>query len=479
MNFGPVPPAAARGGILAHSLRLPDGRRLRKGLRLGPDEVALLEGAGVEEVTVALLDPADVGEDEAAERVARALAGPGTEVRPPGTGRCNVIAAEAGVFAVDARRIRRVNEVDESIGVSTLGPEVPVHPGDLLATVKVIPFAAPAEVVARCEAVAADGHALGVAPFRRVRAALVLTTGPGTSGSVHGKAPEVLRGRIAALGGSLEMVAEVGHTPHEVRGALEEALAAGAGLVLVLGSSAVGDRNDVVPAAVRAVGGEILRLGIPVDPGNLTLLARCGDVPVLGVPGCARSPRRNGFDWILERVVAGRGMAELDLSGLGVGGLLKEPAQRPQPRRPRRSGRGDGPRVAGVILAAGRSTRMGEVNKLLAEVGGVPMVRRVAETVRSAALEPVIVVLGHEAEAVRAALEGLPVEFVVNPAYAAGMGTSVARGIEAVADRVDGAMVVLGDMPWIDVRHMDALVEAFAPEDGRGICAPVVDRKRG
>ncbi len=132
-----------------------------------------------------------------------------------------------------------------------------------------------------------------------------------------------------------------------------------------------------------------------------------------------------------------------------------------------------------MILAAGRSTRMGAVNKLLAEVDGVPMVRRVAETVGSAALDPIIVVLGHEADAVRAALDGMSVRFVENPDYADGMGTSVARGIEAIPDPVEGAMVVLGDMPWIDARHLDALVDAFAPEDGRGICAPVVDRKRG
>ena len=480
MRFGPVPPAAALGGILAHSLRLPDGRRLRKGLRLGRDEVAILEGAGVEVVTVALLEPSDVGEDEAAERLARVLAGPGTEVRPPGTGRCNVIAADAGLLTVNAGRVRRVNEVDESVTVSTLAPDVPVRPGDLLATVKVIPFAVPGTVVDRALA-AAGAEGLSVTPFHPTRTVLVVTTLPGSADSGHGKAPTILRQRVEALGGTLESVIDAAHTRADVRRALERAAASDVDLILVLGSSAVGDRNDVVPAAVRDAGGEIVRLGIPVDPGNLTLLARCGDVPVLGVPGCARSPRRNGFDWILERIVAGRSMEELDAAGMGVGGLLKEPPQRPEPRRPRGDG-SDGrarPRVAAVLLAAGRSTRMGEVNKLLAEVDGVPMVRRVAETVRAAALDPVIVVLGHEADAVRAALDGVPVRLVENPAYMEGMGTSVARGIEAIGDPVEGAMVVLGDMPWIDARDLDALLDAFAADEGRGICAPVVDRKRG
>jgi len=350
-----------------------------------------------------------------------------------------------------------------------------------VATVKIIPFGVPRTVLDRCLGAAADGAALRVTPFRQTRAALIVTTLPGETESGHGRAPAILRRRVEALGGALESVADTTHTPEDVRRELERALATGADLVLILGSSAVGDRNDVVPAAVRAAGGEILRLGIPVDPGNLTLLARCDDIPVLGVPGCARSPRRNGFDWILERVLAGRSMQEMDLPGMGVGGLLKEPPQRPQPRRSRggRSGRRGHSRVAAVILAAGRSTRMGAVNKLLAEVDGVPMVRRVVETVRSAALDPVTVVLGHEADRVRAALEGLPVDFVENLDHAAGMGTSVARGIAAVAGRAEGAMVVLGDMPWIGARDLEALLDAFAPEEGRGICAPVVDRKRG
>lgn len=136
-------------------------------------------------------------------------------------------------------------------------------------------------------------------------------------------------------------------------------------------------------------------------------------------------------------------------------------------------------RIGAVVLAAGSSSRMGGANKLLAELDGQPMVRRVTETVIRAAVDPVVVVLGHDADAVRQALDGLPVRFTLNPRHATGIGSSVGAGIGAIDGEVEGALVVLGDMPWITAPDLRALVEAFAPADGCGICVPVVNGSRG
>ena len=90
----------------------------------------------------------------------------------------------------------------------------------------------------------------------------------------------------------------------------------------MFGASAIADRRDVIPAAVTGIGGEIEHFGMPVDPGNLLLIARAGGVPVLGAPGCARSPVENGFDWVLMRLLAGIKVTRSELMGMGVGGLL-------------------------------------------------------------------------------------------------------------------------------------------------------------
>src|SRR5262249_23674871 len=138
--------------------------------------------------------------------------------------------------------------------------------------------------------------------------------------------------------------------------ALDEVLKAGAELVLVFGASAIADRRDVIPAAVETVGGKIEHFGMPVDPGNLMLVASADGRPVLGAPGCARSPKENGFDWILARLLCGLPVTRNDITGMGVGGLLMEIVTRPQPREGEEQA---GRRIAAIVLAAGRSTRMG------------------------------------------------------------------------------------------------------------------------
>ena len=137
------------------------------------------------------------------------------------------------------------------------------------------------------------------------------------------------------------------------------------------------------------------------------------------------------------------------------------------------------PKIAAIVLAAGQSKRMGAVNKLLCEVDGVPMVARVVDAARASRAEPVVVVTGHESDVIRETLGGRSVAVAHNPDFADGMSTSLRVGLDALSDDVDAAIICLGDMPWLDASHLNALVDAFDPDDDRGIYVPVYDRKRG
>jgi len=233
----------------------------------------------------------------------------------------------------------------------------------------------------------------------------------------------------------------------------------------------------VIPAAIEQIGGTVEHFGMPVDPGNLMLIGNVNNRPVLGAPGCARSPKENGFDWILMRLLAGLPVTRTDVTGMGVGGLLMEIVTRPQPRVPVET---DGnKKVAAIILAAGRSTRMGGPNKLLAELNGKKLVRIVAEQALASKASPVIVVTGHQGAEVEAALKGLNVKFVHNPAFADGLATSVKAGVGAVPDGTDGAVILLGDMPLIDAKLVDRLLDTFAPDRGSLIVVPVAGGRRG
>lgn len=332
MEFGPVAPRDASGCVLGHQLRLSD-RTLPKGHRITSADVEAMEAASIGSVTVARLDPGDVIEGDAALRLARSIAGAGVSCEGPFTGRANVRATTAGIVTVDAEGIAALLGIDERLTVATLHPGASVRDGQLVATAKVIPFAVPEALVVRWEAAAALTPPLCVRPFAPRAAALVLTRFPDTSDAVLERATRSMATRLEARGSSLREERRCAHDASAVEHEIRAALANGADLVTVLGASQIADRSDVVPAAVVAAGGQVHRLGLPVDPGNLTMIGTIGSTPVLGVPGCARSLRPSGFDRILDLVLAGTAPDLIDVDSMGVGGLLKEIASRPRPRR--------------------------------------------------------------------------------------------------------------------------------------------------
>jgi molybdenum cofactor cytidylyltransferase len=475
MKFGPASPADAVGGVTVHTLRQ-GSLVLKKGTTIGPNEVEALNRAGVKEVVVVRLEDGDVSEDVAAGGIARAIAGDGVDVERAFTGRSNLFASRAGVLVVDRAAVDGINRVDEAITFATLPAFKAVVSGEMIATVKIVPFGIEASLCEMAIAAAGTGR-MSVAPYKIKRVGIVSTILPGLAPKVIEKTLRVTADRLEPAGAKIIAERRVPHEEAALAAAIKELLGLGAELVIVFGASAIADRRDVIPAALEEVGGEIEHFGMPVDPGNLLLIGNAGGIPVMGAPGCARSPVENGFDWVLTRLLAGLKVTRADLTGMGVGGLLMEIVTRPQPRKPVGS---EGNRdIAAVVLAAGRSTRMGGPNKLLAELGGKPMVRIVTEQVLGSKASSVTVVTGHQAAEVEKALAGLKVKFVRNPDFVAGLASSVRTGIAAVPENADGAVVCLGDMPLIDARLIDRLIEALAPDRGHLIAVPVSDNKRG
>jgi molybdenum cofactor cytidylyltransferase len=477
MKFGAVPVSEAEGGVAVHSIRQ-GGLVLKKGTLIGKAEIAALKSAGIAEIVVARIEPGDVSEDAAAAEIAATVAGEGVHVERAFTGRANLFAQTAGVLVVDKDAVDRLNQVEESITFATLPAYKPVVAGEMIATVKIIPFAVAAKARDAALAVARSARPLvRIAPYRIRKIGVVSTLLPGLAGKVIEKTLKVTEERLAPAGAGIVVERRVPHEQRALARAIEEVLGEGAELVIVFGASAIADRRDVIPAAVEAIGGRIEHFGMPVDPGNLLLIAAARGRPLLGAPGCARSPKENGFDWILMRLLAGLEVPREAITGMGVGGLLMEIVTRPQPRAepPPTAGR----RIAAVVLAAGRSTRMGGPNKLLAEIAGRPLARIVVKEALASRARPVIVVVGHERAKVENALAGLPVEVVYNPDFAQGLGTSVRAGIAAVPAEADGAIVCLGDMPQVDAALIDRLIAAFDPDRGALIVMPTVEGKRG
>jgi molybdenum cofactor cytidylyltransferase len=329
VKFGPVPVAAAEGAIVAHSIRK-GPLILKKGQAVTRDHQAALAAAGVTEIVAARLDHEDVGEDAAALALSERIAGANLRLERPFTGRVNLFAAAAGLVLIDGAAINRLNNVDEAITTATLAPYRVVATGDMVATVKIIPFAVPRRTL-ETALEAAGKDAVAIAPFRPLRVGVVSTVLPGVKPSVVVKTLRVLEARLQPSGARITREERV---PHETSSLCEalDLVRRESDIIVVFGASAITDRRDVIPAAIVARGGRIDHFGMPVDPGNLLLLGEIDGTTVLGAPGCARSPKENGFDWVLYRLLAGVPIGPAEIKGMGVGGLLMEIAQRPQPR---------------------------------------------------------------------------------------------------------------------------------------------------
>jgi len=336
MKFEPVPLSEAKGKILGHNIAGANGQRLlRKGKPLTEEDVEKLRALGRTSIYVAQLDEDDVDENSAARRIADAVCGPGLHITGVASGRANLLVDEQGILRVDVERVAKINDRD-GVTLATLTTHSPVHKRQIVATIKIIPYAVPEYVVRAAEAITHGSNPLvhvDVLPSRSVGMILSGST------SIHTKLLSdfvPLRERIEKLGSSVtrtDFVAlEDESDETTLVNMLKQQIAAGIGMILLAGETAIMDAHDIVPRAVKRAGGYVESVGAPVDPGNLLMLAYIGDVPVVGAPGCARSKKTNIVDWILPRLLVGDRLTRRDIVELGHGGLLQDVPERGMPR---------------------------------------------------------------------------------------------------------------------------------------------------
>jgi molybdenum cofactor cytidylyltransferase len=496
-NFGDYPVHDAIGVMLAHRLNIAaTGLRLKKGHPLTADDIAHLQAAGVTHISGVRLGPHDIAENPAAQSIARLLGGPNTAIRPANGGRCNLHATCAGLLVLQARPIIEANQISEEIAIGTLPPWTTVRPGQVIATVKIIPCSVTQAQLAHC-AERLNTPPMHVAPFQPRRAALIITELPSQRETRQETIVQVTRQRLEALGSRLALELHCPHDTPAIARALTAATAAGCELILINGAAGTKDRRDIVPAAIVAAGGHIERFGLPVEPGNMLLQARLAHAPVLILPGCARSRRLNGLDWILQRILAGLPPNHEEYAAMGIGGLIRNlpghypeappdapdddvhdthdaPNPAPPPTTP-------APRITALILAAGRSSRMNTgthpTHKLLATVDGIPLIQRAVNTALASKAASVMVVTGHQAEAIAPLIAHPRVERIHNPDYSTGLASSLRAGLAALPDHCDGVLILLADMPHLHAGHLDALIDAHI--HSHRITVPMHDGRRG
>jgi molybdenum cofactor cytidylyltransferase len=316
MKFGPTPRDGALGHILAHSEQGAHGK-IPKGRVLTAEDLTAL--AHLQVLTTAALDPGDVAENEAASRLAAALLpeDPGLTLTAPHAGRVNLTATRAGVLALDPAAVLALNRLDPALTLATLPNLARVAPGTLVGTVKVITYAVAGHSLTRA---VTSAPRLRILPVTRPRASLILTWTEAPDRLMQ-KGRDAVARRLTRLGITL---VETHRLPHDEAAIAETLSTLRYDLILILTGAATSDLHDTAPQALRQAGGQVQRFGMPVDPGNLLFLGSLRGVPVIGLPGCTRSPALNGADWVLERLACGLDLSCDDIAAMGVGGLLKE-----------------------------------------------------------------------------------------------------------------------------------------------------------
>jgi hypothetical protein len=332
---GRTPPPALAGAVLTRDLAV-GGERWSKGRLLSPADLAAIAGSpNGPAVTVLCPDPDEVHEDEAALRLAAAVAGgdPGVRLRGPVQSRVDLVAAAAGVVTIRLSALERVNRLDP-LEVFTVFDGQVVAPGDLVAGVKIGPhLVRDAVLVAGGSAARRGGPLVRVMPFQPTRLAVLVKEH--VTGAARARFEAAVRAKADGLGARLDGVEYVADTIDAVTAALRTILARGDGsarpgstapddprrIVLTAGGAST-DPSDPFYAAVAALGGRIVRHGVPSHPGSMLWLGRIGRTAVVGLPSCGAYSRATAFDLLLPRLVAGQPASAATIARLGHGGVL-------------------------------------------------------------------------------------------------------------------------------------------------------------
>ena len=481
MKFGPCALSDGLDAILVHAVYLPDGR-IAKGTCLTSDHLSRLRANGIDDIIVARLEDGDLGEDAAADMIAKAMMPANVRLSVAATGRVNIYATQRGLLRVDRLRLRDINMVDEGITLSTVQHNQLVEAGDLIATLKIIPYSVAETAVATVIGLGAGEPVISFHALRPRSFGLIQTRIPGMADKILKATEQTAKQRLNQLGCALVDSRVVAHEAAAINQAITASRANGPAVMLIAGGSAIADRRDEVPMGVIAAGGRIDHFGLPVDPGNLLMLSHIDEMPVIGMPGCARSIKMNGFDWILHLLLADLRIDAAEIADMAAGGLLMEIVSRPLPRRMVERRQISNATIGGVILAAGQSQRMGAQNKLLAEIDGVPIIRRTAQALLDGGLNDLVIVTGHEHRLVAAALDDLPVTCIYNDEYQSGQASSVACGVRHHQNGSHAAVLIaLGDMPLVRPELIAALLRDHSslPDATDRITLPVFDGRRG
>ena len=466
MKIESLVPQKSIGSVLAQTYNLP-GKTVSKGTLITKEIVAYFRTGNVQIILCAVPEEGDIHEDEAAEAISSAIDKNHIYAEKASTGRVNFKSQSLCLVRYERDLIKEVNLVDESIAFSIVEHNQLLAKNDLIATLKIIPFFTQKKYVDQVISILAKNELFKTYSLNKKEVSLIQTSFEWQKKSIFKATSNVTRNRLEALDCSLNEEKLIRHDYEVLRSEIKSSIESGIDILLLSGASAIIDRSDYIPKAILAEGGEIIQYGLAVDPGNLLLVAKIGKTTIIGMPGCARSPKLNGFDWVLQLLMADIPVVKEELAEMGAGGLLMEIASRPLPRALAKSVNKREKKIMGVILAAGNSTRMGKDNKLLKNIGGAPLIRNIALEITKSDLDSCSIVLGYQSDKVADVIKDLNINLILNPLWKEGQASSLKAALDSLTSSYSDLLIMLGDLPGIKSGHLNRIIEEHLSSENR------------
>ena len=330
MFFGKVKTELSLGGILSSSIEIYKNKKkikISKGTVINKNLLDLLLLNKVEHIKCAKLNDDEIDENSSVHEISKKIIASKKSniiIQDPKNGRCNLVSSVDGIITFQQNQLFSINSVTSDIGIASLKAFSKVEKNQIVASIKAIPFGIKKNnlqnIINICQ------ECFKILPFQKKNIHLIQTTNQNTRTKILEKTLEVTKDRLSSCGIKKIVEKNCSHEIKSICAQLKKSVNENADIILIFGTSAISDINDIIPQSIIEINGTILRLGMPVEPGNLILLADIKiskkHISIIGMPGCARSKKENGVDWILWRKLCDLKISSDDINHMGNGGLL-------------------------------------------------------------------------------------------------------------------------------------------------------------
>ncbi len=330
MFFGEVKTEKSLGGILSSSIEVYKNKnkiKISKGTVINKNLIDLLLLNNFEQIKCAKLDDDEIDENSAVHEISKKIITSkksNIKIQDPKNGRCNLVSKVDGIITFQPNQLFSINSVTNDIGIASLKAFSKVKKNQIIASIKAIPFGIKQKYLKKIIHISQD--CFKILPFQKKNIHLIQTTNQKTRAKILEKTLEVTKDRLLSCGIKKIEERKCLHEIKSICTQLKTSIDENADIILIFGTSAICDINDIIPQSINEMNGIVLRLGMPVEPGNLILLAEVEiskkHISIIGMPGCARSKKENGVDWILWRKLCDLKVSTDDINHLGNGGLL-------------------------------------------------------------------------------------------------------------------------------------------------------------